>query len=120
MRCSRYVKWDNILKSRLLLQPPNVQKSLTSSDFSIFSCIYAEKVVPLQRFLSNEDNSTTWNTFADGSFLFNNAYGHNRRRRKGQRLEDYLLLDRDEKVISYIYICRKCIVRYASRFMCSL
>ena len=49
MRCSRYVKWDNILKSRLLLQPPNVQKSLKVSDFSIFSCTCAKKAVPLQR-----------------------------------------------------------------------
>ena len=38
--------------------------------------------------VSNEDNSTPWNTIMEGSYLFNNASGHNGGKEKGLNIID--------------------------------
>ena len=38
--------------------------------------------------VSNEDNSTPWNTIMEGSYLFNNAFGHSGGKEKGLNIVD--------------------------------
>ncbi len=73
---------------------PNDRGSVGETYTATVTVIQNDKIVGKYRgstypnSVSNEDNSTTWNTIADGSFLFNNAYGHNGGREKGLNIID--------------------------------